>query len=100
MGISKKSGRHYPTFRVCPVESCKERPPKTETNEFADSLGTASPGKDRLIVRQNALAHATELVKHSSSLIDDQPKKVMEIAEILERWVFREDKYFEYDPDK
>ena len=96
-GISKKTGNRYLSFRVCSVENCDQKPPKgLKANEFLDSLGTLEPVKDRLIVRQNVLSHATKLVSTGVYAAENPVLAVMEIAEILEAWVYREDK----EPDE
>lgn len=30
-GVSKSTGRPYNAFQACPVQGCKERPPKTQS---------------------------------------------------------------------
>lgn len=52
------------------------------------------PDKDHIIVRQNVLSHATEIVKCSSGSGDtgDIAKAITDIAELLEAWVWREGK--------
>ena len=45
-GISKKTNRPYPAFRVCPVEECKERPVELDKSDPIDkaiSEGTQAP---------------------------------------------------------
>ena len=100
-GVSKKTGRPYPAFEVCPVEGCNEKPqaPLSPSEPLdrviLEEKEASAIGRDevrqRHIVRQNVLGHATELVKSQIYLSGkEQVESVKTIAEALEEWVYRE----------
>ena|SRR3990167_5766662 len=42
-GVSKKTGRAYPAFKVCPVDKCKERPVELDLSDPIDDAISQGP---------------------------------------------------------
>lgn len=104
-GVSKKTGNPYASFKVCPVKDCMLKPPKEDQDESTAWLDDDKPNvsvaekpdwdaKDRRIVRQNVLRHATEIVTsdlgNQNDNQEDKFKQVIKLAEQFEEWVYRE----------
>ena len=72
-GVSKKTGRPYVAFYVCPVQDCKEKPPKDESSQgkFVKELDTSAAmmnqqAKDKLITRTAIIKSMLERGDHYS----------------------------------